>query len=81
MPGGMVASLPAIPELTRGHKVRTILDGVLSRLRSSNNQERGATAIEYAIVAAFIAVVIFGSVTLFGAAVTGLFGTFNTTWP
>jgi len=81
MRGGMVASLPAIPEFKRGHKVRSILDGVLSRLSSSNNQERGATAIEYAIMAAFIAVVIFGSVTLFGAAVTGLFGTFNTTWP
>lgn len=35
--------------------------------------DAGATAVEYAIMAGFIAVVIAGSVALFGQAVLGLF--------
>jgi len=37
------------------------------------DQERGATATEYALLLAFIAVVIITAVTLFGANLTGLF--------
>jgi pilus assembly protein Flp/PilA len=51
------------------------------RLDGANNRERGATAVEYAIMVAFIAAAIFGSVTLFGAAVTGLFTTVIDNWP
>ena len=40
-------------------------------------QERGATSVEYALLLAFIAAVIIGSVTVFGAAVLGLF---DITW-
>jgi pilus assembly protein Flp/PilA len=35
--------------------------------------ERGATAVEYGLMVALIAVVIVGAVTLFGQAVKGLF--------
>ena len=35
--------------------------------------ERGATAVEYGLMVAMIAIVIIGGVTLFGAATTSLF--------
>ena len=35
--------------------------------------ERGATAVEYGLLVAFIAIVIIGAVTLFGLAVNDLF--------
>lgn len=44
--------------------------------------ERGATAVEYGLFVALIALVIIGAVTLFGQSVTGLFyipaGVFDT---
>ena len=42
------------------------------------SEERGATSVEYALMAALIALVIVGSVTLFGVAVDGLFAV---PWP
>jgi len=39
--------------------------------------EAGATAIEYAMIAAFIAVAIVGAVTSLGASLTGIFGNVN----
>jgi pilus assembly protein Flp/PilA len=39
------------------------------------NDESGATAIEYGLIAALIAVVIIGAVTASGTAVTGTFNT------
>ena len=40
---------------------------------STSDSDLGATAVEYAILASFIAVVIVVGVTLFGTAVAGLF--------
>ena len=40
--------------------------------------ERGATAIEYAMIAAFIAVAIVGAVTTLGTSLTGIFTNVNT---
>ena len=39
--------------------------------------EAGATAIEYAMIAAFIAVAIVGAVTSLGTSLTGIFGNVN----
>ena len=39
----------------------------------STDDERGATATEYALLLAFIAIVIIGAVTLLGTNITGLF--------
>jgi pilus assembly protein Flp/PilA len=41
------------------------------------NDEGGATAIEYAMIAAFIAVAIVGAVTSLGTSLTGIFGNVN----
>ena len=41
------------------------------------NDESGATAIEYAMIAAFIAVAIVGAVTALGTSLTGIFGNVN----
>lgn len=38
-----------------------------------HHDERGATAVEYALMAGLIALVIVGGVTTFGQAVVGLF--------
>jgi Flp pilus assembly pilin Flp len=40
---------------------------------ASDDRERGATAVEYAIMATMIAVVIAGAVSLFGIRVSQLF--------
>ena len=45
---------------------------VLARLRLLN-QEKGATAVEYALMVALIAVFIIGAVTLLGGAISDLF--------
>ena len=39
----------------------------------ATDDERGATATEYALLLAFIAIVIIGAVTLLGTNITGLF--------
>jgi pilus assembly protein Flp/PilA len=41
------------------------------------NDDSGATAIEYAMIAAFIAVAIVGAVTALGTSLTGIFGNVN----
>jgi len=40
--------------------------------------EHGATAIEYAMIAAFVAVAIVGAVTALGTSLTGIFANVNT---
>jgi pilus assembly protein Flp/PilA len=47
----------------------------MSTMKRFFQDESGATAIEYGLIAALIAVVIIGAVTAVG---TGLTGTFNT---
>lgn len=42
-------------------------------VRLRTREERGATAVEYALMVGLIALVIVGSVTLFGVAVRDLF--------
>jgi pilus assembly protein Flp/PilA len=39
----------------------------------SSRGDRGATAVEYALIVGLVAMVIVGSVTVFGMAVSGLF--------
>lgn len=46
-----------------------------ARLNSLRDEETGATAIEYGLIAALIAVVIIGAVTAVGTALTGTFNT------
>ncbi|TFD43787.1 Flp family type IVb pilin [Cryobacterium sp. TMT1-2-1] len=61
--------------------MRTILDILASRLRHADDRERGATAVEYALMVSLIALVIFGAAVVFGAAVTGMFGEYNASMP
>lgn len=42
-------------------------------MRLPERDERGATAVEYGLMVALIAIVIIGGVTLFGVAVSDLF--------
>jgi pilus assembly protein Flp/PilA len=42
-------------------------------LRNFLRCEQGATAIEYALIASFVSIVIVGSVTLVGSTLTGIF--------
>ena len=49
--------------------------------RVSRVRDRGATAAEYALLASLIAVVIIGSVLLFGQGVNGLFVSTNDAMP
>ena len=46
---------------------------LISGVRSAARDSRGATAVEYAIMVGFIAVVIVAGVALLGQAVLGLF--------
>jgi pilus assembly protein Flp/PilA len=48
------------------------------RQHQSSCEERGATSVEYALMAALIALVIVGAVTVFGVAVNDLF---TVPWP
>jgi pilus assembly protein Flp/PilA len=48
------------------------------RAPQGTKSEKGATALEYALMASLIAVVIVGAVTAFGLAVEGLF---DVPWP
>lgn len=43
------------------------------RIRRVETDDRGATATEYAILVAFIAIVIVAGVTVFGVSLDGLF--------
>lgn len=47
----------------------------LVRWRNRASSETGATAVEYGLMVALIAIVIIGAVTLLGDNLNGLFGT------
>jgi pilus assembly protein Flp/PilA len=53
----------------------------LVKLQSQINSDRGATAVEYAIMVSLIALVIIAAVTAFGLSVSGLFHLITTTAP
>jgi pilus assembly protein Flp/PilA len=46
---------------------------MLARFRTFANDERGATAIEYALICAFMAVFIIGSLSLLGTKISSEF--------
>ena len=50
-----------------------ILTFVQSRLATLKSDERGATAVEYGLMVALIAVVIIAAVTLIGTRLNGIF--------
>lgn len=54
-----------------------MLDAVRVIARSIARDERGATAVEYALMCVLIAVVIFASVEVIGTALTGVFSDGN----
>ena len=54
-------------------------DRLRGRFEHLPRADRGATAAEYSLIAALIAVVIVVSVAAFGQAVLGLFTSFNAT--
>jgi pilus assembly protein Flp/PilA len=47
-------------------------------IKNFMREEDGVTAIEYGLIAALIAVVIIGSVTLLGTKISAAFGTIST---
>ncbi len=51
--------------------VSAFVKGFLTKL--PRRDDRGATAVEYALMVGLVAVLIAGSVTVFGIAVSGLF--------
>lgn len=61
--------------------MRTILDILSTRLRRSDDLERGATAVEYALMSSLIALVIVGTVAAIGASVLGMFDAVIANWP
>ncbi len=50
---------------------------LLSQLRALSQDESGAAAVEYGLLAGLIAVVIVGSVTTLGETLRGIFNTIN----
>ncbi len=50
-------------------------------MKAAHSDERGATAVEYALIASLIAAVIAGVVTVLGEEVTALFQTMADAWP
>lgn len=61
--------------------MRTVFQIMSTRLRQADDRERGATAIEYALMSSLIAMVIIGGVAALGTTVTGLFASVITNWP
>lgn len=61
--------------------MRTIRDILSTRLRHADDLERGATAVEYALMTSLIAVAIIGAVGTVGGAVLGMFGDVMANWP
>ena len=55
----------------------TKISSVLQSVKALAKNERGATAIEYALIAALIAVAIIGAVTLVGGDVTSTFNSIS----
>ncbi len=64
----------------RKEMVMNALHNLLSRLRSSPaaRDERGATAIEYALIGVLVGIAIIGGVTTLGASLTARFTVVNT---
>ncbi len=52
-----------------------MLNHCLRRLRSLSAEERGVTRVEYAIIAALLALMIIGSVSLLGSSASTMFST------
>ncbi|MGH7076168.1 MAG: Flp family type IVb pilin [Stellaceae bacterium] len=48
---------------------------MLTSLRLLSRDERGVTALEYALIAALVAVVIIGAVSLLGSSISTVFST------
>lgn len=57
----------------------TMIIAIHARLTSAADNERGATATEYALLVALIALVIVGGVTLFGGQLNTLFSSIGST--
>ncbi|WP_170294709.1 Flp family type IVb pilin [Roseospira navarrensis] len=54
-----------------------MFESIKMYLTALRRDEKGATAIEYGLIAALIAVVIIGAVTIVGTSLTGTFGTIS----
>ena len=50
-----------------------VLEGLKTKVESIRSDERGVTAVEYALIVGLIAIVIIGAVTLLGTGVSNLF--------
>lgn len=50
-----------------------VLEGLKAKVESIHSDERGVTAVEYALIVGLIAIVIIGAVTLLGTSVSNLF--------
>ena len=50
---------------------------MISTLKTFMKDENGATAIEYGLIAALVAVAIVGALTTLGGSLTTMFGTVN----
>lgn len=61
--------------------MRTVSNTLSTRLRHSDDRDRGATTIEYALISSLIALVIIGGVAALGTTVTGLFESVTANWP
>lgn len=61
--------------------MHTIPDVLPRRLRQADDHERGATAVEYALMTSLIAVVIIGVVAFIGTTVMEMFDAANANWP
>jgi pilus assembly protein Flp/PilA len=66
----------------KGNQMDKLLKMIVAmhmRVMQFEDRERGATATEYALLVAFIAIAIVGAVTAFGTALGGFFTTLGTT--
>ena len=78
----LVAAAPAAGASERPHRVFGLEDGLLTPETTSFFQdESGATAIEYGLIAALIAVVIIAAVTALGTKVSSTFDTIEGSMP
>jgi len=59
-------------------KLLTLILAIQVRAQEFGDKERGATATEYALLVAFIAIVIVGGVTIFGSQLNDFFVTLGT---
>ncbi|MGH7076167.1 MAG: Flp family type IVb pilin [Stellaceae bacterium] len=68
-----------VQEITRlsfnPHSLTQRRTTMLQRLRQTFGDQRGVTAMEYALIAALIAVVIIGAVSMLGSSISTVFST------